>query len=657
MSRPASAVAQATAYNLIARRTLRVLLISAAAVLVAQTIAGYFFLWSIGSAPTEATPLTTARYLRYYGARPDVRRRVLACSMLGFGLVAAGSVAVLWPKPRSLHGDARFARRREIVTAGLLGDEGIVLGELGRRYLILPGQQGVALAAPPRSGKGVGVVIPNALHWPGSLVCVDIKRENWTMTAGYRAAAGQPCYLFEPLAEDGRTARWDPLSYVAPQRERRVNDIQRIASMFYPEVAGTDPFWTASARSLFLGICLYLFETPSLPATIGEVLRQGMASDDEGFGHHWKRIIEGRNSGRNPLSGECVRSLYDVIDLAPVTASSIRKTFTSRLDLWLNPILDRATAASDFDLRELRRRPMSIYVAVNPDDLHRLRPVLSLFFEQAIGLQTRTLPEHDPTLKYPVMMLLDEVAALGRIPILSESIAYVPGYNVRVVMVFQTPSQLREVYGMENAKTMLKSLGARVVYAPKDYDDAREISDELGFTTVRVRSHSRPHFATWSAKHSRGANVTVSEQKRALLLPQEVKELGPNQEIIFCEGLRPIRAQKIRYYQDRLFRGRLLPPPQDPVPLTSIAIARDAVSPPSTAGVEVAAQRHVPEGTPHLEGVRAATVADLDRLESLTLEDFAADFSRVELPAHDGSWSEAEMQTAVQSFLSTLEAR
>lgn len=661
MSRAASAVAQATASNFIARRTLRVLLISAAAVLVAQTLAGYFFLWSIGRSPGEATPLTTARYLHYYGVRPDVRRRVLACSALGFGLVAAGAAVVLWPKSRSLHGDARFARRREIATAGLLGDEGIVLGELGHRYLILPGQQGVALAAPPRSGKGVGVVIPNALHWPGSLVCVDIKRENWTMTAGYRAAAGQPCYLFEPLAEDGRTARWDPLSYVAPQRERRVNDIQRIAGMFYPEVAGTDPFWTASARSLFLGICLYLFETPSLPTTIGEVLRQGMASDDEGFGHHWKRIIEGRNSGRYPLSGECVRSLYDVIDLAPVTASSIRKTFTSRLDLWLNPILDRATAASDFDLRELRRWPMSIYVAVNPDDLHRLRPVLSLFFEQAIGLQTRTLPEHDPTLKYPVMMLLDEVAALGRIPILSESIAYVPGYNVRVVMVFQTPSQLREVYGIENAKTMLKSLGARIVYAPKDYDDAKEISDELGFTTVRVRSHSRPQFGAWSAKHARGTNVTVSEQKRALLLPQEVKELGPNQEIIFCEGLRPIRARKIRYYQDRLFHARLLPPPQDPVPLVSMAFVRDAVSPRSTAGVEVAVPApagHAPAvGTPHLESVRAATVADLDRLESLTLEDFATDFSRVELPAHDGFWSEAEMQTAVQSFLSTLEAR
>src|ERR1700683_3786712 len=270
--------------------------------------------------------------------------------------------------------------------------------------------------------------------------------------------------------------------------------MQRIADMFYPETPGVDPFWIACARTLFLGIALYGVETPSLPKTIGEVLRQGMASSDEGFAQHWKRLIEGRSAGKFPLSPGCVRALCDVIDLAPVTASSIRKTFTSRLDLWLNPILDAATSANDFDLRELRSRPMSIYVGVNPDDLHRLRPVLSLFFQQAIGLQTRELPERNPALKFQVMMLLDEFTALGRIPIIAESISYLPGYNVRVVLVIQTPAQLREVYGANGAETMLKSLAARIVFAPKDHADAREISDELGFTTVKVRSLSKPIF-------------------------------------------------------------------------------------------------------------------------------------------------------------------
>jgi type IV secretion system protein VirD4 len=620
-----------------------------AALLVAAYLAGYVLLWSLHLNPRQASPLTVVRYGYYYGNRQEVRRRVLASSAAGGAIVLATALVLVLPRRRSLHGDARFATRRELADAGLFDDRGIILGRVGRRCLMLAGQQGVALAAPPRAGKGTGVVIPNLLNWPDSVICVDIKRENWTLTAGFRAANGQECFLFDPFSEEGRTARWNPFFYVSEDPIRRVNDLQRIAEMLYPDPPNVDPFWTASARSLFLGIALYLFETPSLPKTIGEVLRHGMASDDEGFGEHWKRVIEGRNSGKYPLSSQCVRALYDVIDLAPVTASSIRKTFTSRLDLWLNPILDAATSANDFDLRELRRKPLSIYVGVNPDDLHRLRPVLALFFQQAIGLQTRTLPEHDPTLKRQVLMLLDEFTALGRIPIIAESVSYLPGYNVRVLLVIQTPAQLREVYGANGAETMLKSLAARIVFAPKDVGDAREISDELGNTTVKVKTHSRPLMDLSESKGRRQRSVSVSDQRRALLLPQEVKALGNEQAIVFYEGLRPIRCRKIRYFEDPRFTRRLLPAPE--VPQQKAAEAQTpSGNPPSARTAPSEAIRAV-------ETVeRDARAEDIERIESLTLEDFAADFSAVELPA-EGRMSEDQMKEAVESFLETLRER
>jgi type IV secretion system protein VirD4 len=619
--------------------------------LVSQYLAGFMFLWSVRLDAKAASPITVARYAYYFRDRADVRKKLLLASGAGIVIVALGGLAVLLPRRRALHGDARFARRGEIGRAGLLGDNGIILGRLGRRCLMLPGQQGVALAAPPRAGKGTGVVIPNLLNWPDSVICVDIKRENWVATAGFRSQSGQECFLFDPFAEDGRTARWNPFFYVSADPRRRVNDLQRIAEMLYPDPPNVDPFWTASARSLFLGIALYLFETPSMLKTVGEVLRQGMASDDEGFGAHWKRVIEGRNSGRFPLSSECVRALYDVIDLAPVTASSIRKTFTSRLDLWLNPILDAATSGNDFDLRELRRRALSIYVGVNPDDLHRLRPVLSLFFQQAIGLQTRALPEHDQTLKRQVLMLLDEFTALGRIPIIAESISYLPGYNVRVLLVIQTPAQLREVYGVNGSETMLKSLAARIVFAPKDFADAREISDELGNTTVKVRTLSKPQHDFSSGKGARGRSVNVSEQRRALLLPQEVKELGSHEAIVFLEGLRPIRSRKIRYFEDRRFRARLLEPPALAPGIAPIS----RETPPPDAGppvVDRSLSGPVDSGPP----TRVATIEDLDRLETLTLDDFEADFSRVDVsPTEAGErLSDQALDAAVESFLSSL---
>ena len=531
------------------------------------------------------------------------------------------------------------------------------MGEMGSRYLMLPGQQSVILAAPPRSGKDVGVVVPNGLHWPGSLVQVDIKRENWAITAGFRASRGQTCFRFEPLAPNGDTARWNCLSYVSDIPDRRINDIQRIADILYAESPGTDPFWVASARSLFLGICLYLFETQYLPKTMGEVRRQGMATDDEGFGAHWKRIVQGRQSGNFPLSAECVRALYDVIDLAPVTASSVRKTFTSRLDLWANPLLDAASSGDDFDLRSLRKKPMSIYVCVNPDDLHRLRPVLSLFFQQTIGLQTTELPEHNPQLKYQVLMLLNEFTALGKIPIVSESMSYLPGYNVRVLLVIQAPSQLREVYGPYAAETMLKSVAARIVFAPKDYPDAKEISDELGFTTVRARSQSRPSFMAFNRQSGRGGSNTFSQQARALLLPQEVKEIGNDNALIFYEGLRPIRCKKIRYYRDRRFRARLLPPPLHATPGVRklkpvLPSAAPTIPPPpeSAGGESLIVEASVPV-TPLMH---VAGPEDIERLESITIDDFGDRLKNLTFEHAGERPTESELDADVDRLLDLL---
>ncbi|NOU21124.1 MAG: type IV secretory system conjugative DNA transfer family protein [Methyloglobulus sp.] len=523
-------------------------------------LSGYFFLFVNHQDPLRTTPLTILQYGHYYGGHPAYRKSLIGSTASGFAVIGFFAILAFIPRSRALHGEAKFASRAEINARGLLsGSGGILMGKVGGKYISLPGQQGAILSAPPRSGKGVGVVVPNLLNFPGSVIVVDIKRENWEITAGFRQKHGQQVFLFDPLSETGETARWNPLHYVSGDPNIRVNDIQRIAEMLFPAAPGKDSFWVDSARTLFLGITLYLFETPSATTTIGEVLRQGMSggTTGEGFVAHWKRIIEGRKTGENSLSWQCVASISDTIDLAPQTASGIRKEFTSKLSLWLNPLLDAATSGNDFDLGDLRKKPISIYVGVTPDNLERIRPVISLFFQQAIGLQTRELPEHNKELKHQLLLMLDEFTALGRIPIIETACGFLPGYNVRVMLVIQTPSQLRSVYGRDGADTIMKTLAARILFAPKDFNDAQEISNELGSTTVKGKSKSRPMWGT-----GKGNSTTESEQRRMLLLPQEVKEIGKHSELIIYEDIRPIQANKIIYYEDKLFKSRLLRPPK-----------------------------------------------------------------------------------------------
>ena len=324
--------------------------------LVTLYLSGYLFLWMIGGKPYTATPLTWVRYAYYYSDDFHVRWRLVASCGTASLFVLGGYAIVFWPRRRSMHGDARYATRGEIRRAGLFGHEGIILARYGRRYLMLAGQQAVLVVMPPRSGKGVGFVIPNLLNFPGSVLCIDIKRENWQITAGYRAEMGQEVFLLDFFSETGRTARWNPLDYVAQNPAKRVDGLQRIGAMLWPDVPGTDPFWPAAAQTMFLGVALYVFETPGLPRTIGEILRQGMVTGEEGFGAHWRRVIEERRLGRHPLSDACIQALSDLVDLAGTTASGIRKTFTSRLDLWLNPILDAATSVSDFRFSDLQAK-------------------------------------------------------------------------------------------------------------------------------------------------------------------------------------------------------------------------------------------------------------------------------------------------------------
>jgi type IV secretion system protein VirD4 len=170
-------------------------------------LAGGILLALLGGNINDATPLTFLQYAIHAGAQP-VRDKLLLSGGMAFAVLALPvAVIVLYRKKPPLHGAARFATRREVAKAGLLGDDGLIVGKLGNSYLLFGGQQHVLLSAPTRSGKGVGVVIPNLLAWPHSVVVLDIKLENWAITSGYRKSCGHACYLFNPAPGDGKAAK------------------------------------------------------------------------------------------------------------------------------------------------------------------------------------------------------------------------------------------------------------------------------------------------------------------------------------------------------------------------------------------------------------------------------------------------------------------
>ncbi|MEI7296268.1 type IV secretory system conjugative DNA transfer family protein [Paraburkholderia tropica] len=450
--------------------------------------------------------------------------------------------------------------------AGIDGGPPLVVGVWRGRYLRFTGQQFVLLAAPARSGKGVGIVVPNLLSYPDSVVVLDIKQENFNLTAGYRRAHGQDVYLFNPFAEDGRTHRYNPLSAISGGLFR-VGDILAIGYALYP-VGGHDDFWKDQARNLFLGLVLLLCEwrdarrrgnpdVPDYAVTMGEVLRQSSGNGMPVKAYLQQALLQSRRL----LSGACVDALNRFLANDDKVLASILATFNAPLTIFANPIVDAATSASDFDPRDVRRRRMSIYIGVTPDHLTEAALLVNLVFSQVVNLNTKELPRDNPELKYQCLLLMDEFTSVGKIQIIARAVAYMAGYNLRLLSIVQSVSQLESVYGRADARTFVTNHAMQVIYAPREQKDANEYSEMLGTFTDRSRSVSRSN-AIFGGRG--GSSESFSEQRRPLLLPQELKELGRDREVILLENTRPILAERICYWRDPVFTSRLRVAPAVP---------------------------------------------------------------------------------------------
>ena len=509
-------------------------------------------------------PLKWNTWLEYWQALslPDVApyaKTIRIGGLVGFGLPLLLWLLLLVPlfKSRrpSTHGDARFATRSDLARLGLLKDDpqGIIVGKSGRRFLRMSGTRHALLAAPTRSGKGVGFVMPNLLDFRGSVVVLDIKQESFDISSGWRQQLG-PVYLFNPFADDLRTHAWNPFDYVRTARTFRTSDLQAIADCLYKESAGQDPFWLNMARSTFVAMAGYLFdhhqyqqtqERPGQSAlpTLGAIYR--LLSGD---GDDLKQLL--RDLANKPFVHADTRlGFANITGLADETFTSVIAVTQAPLLILANPIVDAATSRSDFNLGDLRRRVQSIYVGISPSKLGEARGLLNLFFEQAIKANGSVLPEQDPTLRHHCLFLLDEFTALGKVDIIIQAVGWLAGYGVRIACVIQSLSQLESVYGAEAARSMVTNLACQIIYTPREQRDAEEYSKMLGDTTVRRRQHSRGQG---------GGSYTELEERRALMLPQELKAMSPEQEIVLIEGTpHPTRCSKIRYYQDRYFIPRL----------------------------------------------------------------------------------------------------
>ena len=454
------------------------------------------------------------------------------------------------------YGSSRWAKKREIRRAGLLTDDGVFLGQLSGAYLRHDGPEHVMAFAPTRSGKGVGLVIPTLLSWRHSAVIHDIKGENWDLTSGWRSRFSR-VIRFDPTHPE--TLRYNPLLEVRKGRNE-VRDVQNIADILVAPDGGLERrnHWDKTAHSLLVGAILHVLyaEADKSPAGVAELL----STPSRSFRSTLEHMLRTNHLGTDEhprVHPVVAQSARELLNKSENERSGVLSTALSFLTLYRDPTVARATSACDWRIDDLvsGEHPVSLYLVVPPSDISRTRPLVRLILNQ-IGRRLTEDHRGSTADRRQVLFMLDEFPALGRLDFFETALGYMAGYGLRVFLIAQSLNQISKAYGPENA--ILDNCHVRVAFASNDERTAKRISDALGATTElrAMKNYAGHRLAPWLS------HVMVSRQEtaRQLLTPGEVMQLPADDEIVMVAGAPPIRAKKLRYYEDRNFTGRVLEP-------------------------------------------------------------------------------------------------
>ncbi|WP_316161032.1 conjugal transfer protein TraG [Bradyrhizobium sp. SZCCHNRI20481] len=476
------------------------------------------------------------------------------------GSLASIAVAVgmsLWrsreAKATATYGSARWAELGEVRKAGLLGEDGVVLGRLGARYLRHDGPEHVLCFAPTRSGKGVGLVVPSLLTWPGSAIVHDIKGENWQLTAGFRARHGR-IFLFDPT--NPKASAYNPLLEVR-RGACEVRDVQNVADVLVDPEGSLDKrnHWEKTSHSLLVGAILHVLyaEPDKTLAGVAAFLSDPRRSIEATLmammaTHHLGAV------GPHPVVASTAREL---LNKSENERSGVLSTAMSFLGLYRDPVVAAVTGRCDWHIADLvaGEEPATLYLVVPPSDISRTKPLIRLVLNQIGRRLTEDLKAKQS--RHRVLMMLDEFPALGRLDFFESALAFMAGYGIKSFLIAQSLNQIEKAYGQNNA--ILDNCHVRVSFATNDERTAKRVSDALGTATEMraVKNYAGHRLAPWLGH----LMVSRQETPRPLLTPGEVMQLPAADEIVMVAGAPPIRARKVRYFEDERLVSRILPPP------------------------------------------------------------------------------------------------
>jgi type IV secretion system protein VirD4 len=456
----------------------------------------------------------------------------------GIGLGLASHVL----RPLKPYGEAKFGSILDAEKRRLTTRRGLILGRLAGATITSDEPGHVLVVGPTRSGKGQSFIGPNGILWQGSAVFFDPKKENFAIFGAYRAAAGDKVYLFNP--GELRSDRYNPLDFIR-RDETMPTDALVVAGFIVPDTPGE--VWGKSARLLLAAMIGYVLASPLCEGArhMRSVARMLVSGKDISI--YLKSIVltEGDH-----LPSWVVDAFNQYIALESETRNSAVFNLNIALNPWNNRLVAAATETSDFDIRELRRKRISIFIGCSVAQLDAFRPLLNILIQQIHDVLMMGPPQRDEP--HQVLFLIDEFRQLGRMDDLVSKLTINAGYGFRVVIVLQNLSQLDEVYGKAVRETLVSACATQLYIRIDNLDTSEYLSKMLGQTTIELKRASLRRGGILGQK-----TINTDYDAVPLRTPQQLRQMDPRKIILLVSSAPPFELERVIYHDDRPYKQAL----------------------------------------------------------------------------------------------------
>ncbi|MGE0294486.1 MAG: type IV secretory system conjugative DNA transfer family protein [Hyphomonadaceae bacterium] len=496
--------------------------------------------------------------------------------MLGF---LAGTLIIALAARRNFtikpFGKEAWALFGDLKLADLFALSGSVLGKFDGEIIAFDGPEHQLLIGASRSGKGRGHVVPTLLATQHSVLVLDVKGEladgdprlGFPGTAGFRETLG-PVARFAPTRSD--SIRFNPM-FEVPRGENEVRAVQNIIDVLFGanEDQRSADFWRRRGAGWAAAVVLHTLYFEPLERKTLAVVREKLRNLTQ-TAEEMRRTLHRKNSstGQPEVHPEVLHAAESILSAEERMRSGVQATAESMFELWADPLVAANTATSDFRLSDLMcgDRPMTLYLQPPASDVQRLMPLMRTI----VDLTGRTLMESQTEVggrpkRHRLVMVLDEFPMLGRLDFFETMMGAMAGYGVKAYLVCQSPNHITRAYGRDNV--IIDNCHVVTAFAATDGDSAKRIADMAGevweVRESETQKKPKPLFG-WGS-----GSTTLREERRPLLLPADVRALPRDEQLIFVSGCKPIRAKKIRFDEERIFRDRLRPATGARVTLTT----------------------------------------------------------------------------------------